>query len=86
MDSPLAIVDKRRIDVNVSEVMHLIGEVKDRTALIIDDIIDTAGTLVKTAEALLEHGATKVYAACTHPVFSRPAAERIKNRRSRKSW
>jgi ribose-phosphate pyrophosphokinase len=77
MDSPLAIVDKRRIDVNVSEVMHLIGEVKDRTALIIDDIIDTAGTLVKTAEALLENGATKVYAACTHPVLSGPAVERI---------
>ena len=77
MDAPLAIVDKRRIDVNVSEVMHLIGEVKDRTALIIDDIIDTAGTLVKTAEALLENGATKVYAACTHPVLSGPAVERI---------
>jgi ribose-phosphate pyrophosphokinase len=78
MDAPLAIVDKRRIDVNVSEVMHLIGEVKDRTALIIDDIIDTAGTLVKTAEALLENGASKVYAACTHPVLSGPAVERIR--------
>ena len=77
MDSPLAIVDKRRIDVNVSEVMHLIGDVKDRTALVIDDIIDTAGTLVKTAEALLENGASKVYAACTHPVLSGPAVERI---------
>jgi ribose-phosphate pyrophosphokinase len=78
MDSPLAIVDKRRIDVNVSEVMHLIGDVKDRTALVIDDIIDTAGTLVKTAEALLENGASKVYAACTHPVLSGPAVERIR--------
>ncbi len=77
MDAPLAIVDKRRIDVNVSEVMHLIGDVKDRTALVIDDIIDTAGTLVKTAEALLENGASKVYAACTHPVLSGPAVERI---------
>ncbi len=77
MDAPLAIVDKRRIDVNVSEVMNLIGDVSGRPALVIDDIIDTAGTLVKTAEALLDNGATKVFAACTHPVLSGPAAERI---------
>ncbi|HEV2205627.1 MAG TPA: ribose-phosphate pyrophosphokinase [Candidatus Acidoferrales bacterium] len=77
MDAPLAIVDKRRIDVNVSAVMHLIGDVKGRPALIIDDIIDTAGTLVKTAEALIDHGATKVFAACTHPVLSGPAVERL---------
>jgi ribose-phosphate pyrophosphokinase len=77
IDAPLAIVDKRRIDVNVSEVMHLIGDVDGRPALIIDDIIDTAGTLVKTAEALIEHGATKVFAACTHPVLSGPAVERL---------
>jgi ribose-phosphate pyrophosphokinase len=77
MGAPLAIVDKRRIDVNVSEVMHLIGEVSGRPALIIDDIIDTAGTLVKTAEALIEHGATRVFAACTHPVLSGPAVERL---------
>ena len=77
IDAPLAIVDKRRIDVNVSEVMNLIGDVKGRPALVIDDIIDTAGTLVKTAEALLEHGATKVYATCTHPVLSGPAVQRI---------
>ena len=77
IDAPLAIVDKRRIDVNVSEVMHLIGDVEGRPALIIDDIIDTAGTLVKTAEALIEHGATKVFAACTHPVLSGPAVDRL---------
>jgi ribose-phosphate pyrophosphokinase len=77
LGAPLAIVDKRRIDVNVSEVMHLIGDVKGRPALVIDDIIDTAGTLVKTAEALLEEGATKVYAASTHAVLSGPAVERI---------
>ena len=77
IDAPLAIVDKRRIDVNVSEVMHLIGDVSGRPALIIDDIIDTAGTLVKTAEALLENGATKVFAACTHPVLSGPAVGRL---------
>ncbi len=63
LDAPLAIVDKRRVDVDVSEVMHLIGDVRGRPALIVDDIIDTAGTLVKTAEALLEEGATAVYAA-----------------------
>lgn len=77
IDSPLAIVDKRRIDVNVSEVMHLIGDVSGRTAIVIDDMIDTAGTLVKTAEALLKNGATKVYAAATHPVLSGPAVQRI---------
>jgi ribose-phosphate pyrophosphokinase len=77
LDAPLAIVDKRRTDVNVSEVMHLIGEVRGGPALVVDDIIDTAGTLVKTAEALLEKGATDVYAACSHPVLSGPAVERI---------
>jgi len=77
MDAPLAIVDKRRVDINVAEVMHLIGDVKGRAALVIDDIIDTAGTLVKTAEALLENGATRVFAAATHPVLSGPAVERI---------
>jgi len=77
MDAPLAIVDKRRVDINVAEVMHLIGDVKGRAALVVDDIIDTAGTLVKTAEALLENGATEVFAAATHPVLSGPAVERI---------
>jgi ribose-phosphate pyrophosphokinase len=77
MDAPLAIVDKRRIDVNVAEVMHLIGDVRGRPALVVDDIIDTAGTLVKTAEALLQNGATQVFAAATHPVLSGPAVERI---------
>jgi ribose-phosphate pyrophosphokinase len=77
IDAPLAIVDKRRIDVNVSEVMHLIGDVSGRTAVVIDDIIDTAGTLVKTAEALLKNGAKKVYAAATHAVLSGPAVQRI---------
>ena len=79
LDAPLAIVDKRRVDFNVTEVMHLIGDVKGRSALIVDDIIDTAGTLVKTADALLREGAIQVYAACTHAVFSGPAVERIEN-------
>ena len=77
LDAPLAIVDKRRVDVDVSEVMHLIGEVRGRVALVIDDIIDTAGTLDKTAEALLNEGATKVFAACTHAVLSGPAVDRL---------
>ena len=77
MDAPLAIVDKRRVDIDVSEVMHVIGDVEGRTALIIDDIVDTAGTLVKTVDALLEQGARQVFAACTHPVLSGPAIKRI---------
>jgi ribose-phosphate pyrophosphokinase len=77
MDVPLAIVDKRRVDVNVAEVLNVIGEVEGQTALIIDDIVDTAGTLVKTVDALLEQGAREVYAACTHPVLSGRAIQLI---------
>ncbi len=77
MDAPLAIVDKRRVDVDVSEVVHLIGDVRGRAALVVDDIIDTAGTLVKTAEALLREGATRIFAAATHAVLSGPAVERL---------
>ena len=77
MDSALAIVDKRRTDINVTEVMHVIGDVKGRTCLILDDIIDTAGTLVKTACALKDSGATEVYACASHPILSGPAVERI---------
>jgi ribose-phosphate pyrophosphokinase len=79
LGAPLAIVDKRRVDLDVTEVMNLIGDVKGRSALIVDDIIDTAGTLVKTADALIREGATQVFAACTHAVFSGPAVERIEN-------
>ncbi len=81
LEVPLAIVDKRRTDINVTEVMNVIGDVKGRTCLILDDIIDTAGTLVKTAEALLEQGADKVYACASHAVLSGPAVERIANSR-----
>src|SRR6202035_2335548 len=77
VDAALAIVDKRRTDMNVAEVMHVIGDVKGRTCLILDDIIDTAGTLVKTAEALVSAGAAKVFACASHPVLSGPAIERI---------
>src|SRR5438876_1454804 len=77
VDAALAIVDKRRVEMNVAEVMHVIGDVKGRTCLVIDDLIDTAGTLVKTAVALMENGAEAVYACCSHPVFSGPAVENI---------
>jgi len=79
LGAPLAIVDKRRVDLDVTEVMNLIGDVSGRSTLIVDDIIDTAGTLVKTADALMREGATQVFAACTHAVFSGPAVERIAN-------
>jgi ribose-phosphate pyrophosphokinase len=77
MDAALAIVDKRRVEMNVAEIMHVIGDVKGRTCLVIDDLIDTAGTLVKTASALLENGAAAVHACCSHPVLSEPALEYI---------
>jgi ribose-phosphate pyrophosphokinase len=74
----LAIIEKRRPKANVSEVMHVIGEVEGRNCVIMDDMIDTAGTLVKAAEVLKERGAKKVFAYCTHAVFSGPAIERIR--------
>jgi ribose-phosphate pyrophosphokinase len=73
----LAIIDKRRPAPNVSEVMHVIGEIEGRNCVVMDDMIDTAGTLVKAAEVLKERGAKRVYAYCTHPIFSGPAIERI---------
>jgi ribose-phosphate pyrophosphokinase len=74
----LAIIDKRRPTANVSEVMHVIGEIEGRNCVIMDDMIDTAGTLVKAAEVLKERGAQSVFAYCTHPVFSGPAVDRIR--------
>src|SRR5215212_3483597 len=79
LDSDLAIIDKRRPKANVSEVMNIIGDVKGRTCVIMDDIVDTAGTLAKAAQALKENGATKVVAYCTHPVLSGGAVARIDN-------
>lgn len=79
LKAPLAIIDKRRPQPNVAEVMNIVGEVKGRTAIIIDDIIDTAGTMTLAASALIEHGALDVYACGTHPVLSGPAIERIKH-------
>lgn len=79
LDSSIAIVDKRRPKPNVSEVMNIIGEVKGKKAIIIDDMVDTAGTITNAASALKEAGATEVYACGTHGIFSPPAIERIEN-------
>ncbi|MEG0255044.1 MAG: ribose-phosphate diphosphokinase [Vagococcus sp.] len=79
LKSPIAIIDKRRPKANVAEVMNIIGEVKGKRCVLIDDMIDTAGTITLAAEALREKGATEVVACCTHPVLSGPAIERIDN-------
>ncbi len=77
LESDLAIIDKRRPKANVSEVMNIIGDVRGRTCVIMDDIVDTAGTLVKAADALKGEGATRVLAYCTHPVLSGSAVQKI---------
>jgi len=77
LDAGLAIIDKRRSGPNVAEVMHLIGDVQGKTAILVDDMIDTAGTLTKAAQAVMDQGAEAVYAVATHPVLSGPAVERI---------
>ncbi|MGE0080851.1 MAG: ribose-phosphate diphosphokinase [Thiohalomonadaceae bacterium] len=78
-DADLAIIDKRRPRANVAQVMHIIGDVRDRTCILVDDLVDTAGTLCLAAAALKEHGAAKVKAYITHPVLSGPAIENIEN-------
>jgi ribose-phosphate pyrophosphokinase len=75
----IAIIDKRRPEPNVSEIMHVIGELKGKTVIMIDDIIDTAGTITLGAQALVDRGAKDVYACCTHAVLSGPAIERLEN-------
>jgi ribose-phosphate pyrophosphokinase len=77
MNAPLAIIDKRREEANVAEVMNVVGDVEGQNCLIVDDMIDTAGTLVKGAEALVRHGALSVAACATHAVLSGPAVDRI---------
>ncbi|WP_125706874.1 ribose-phosphate diphosphokinase [Companilactobacillus zhongbaensis] len=77
LKSPIAIIDKRRPRANVAEVMNIIGNVKGKRAIIIDDMIDTAGTITLASQALIDAGATEVYASCTHPILSGPAIERI---------
>ncbi len=85
LKTPIGIIDKRRPKPNVAEIMNIIGNVEGKTAILIDDIIDTGGTITLAADALIENGATEVYACCTHPVLSGPAIERIQNPKSR-SW
>ncbi|HLR79514.1 MAG TPA: ribose-phosphate diphosphokinase [Bacillota bacterium] len=79
LKAPIGIIDKRRPRPNVAEVMNIIGNIEGKTAILVDDIIDTAGTITLAASALIENGAKKVYACCTHPVLSGPAIERIQN-------
>ncbi|MDR7317451.1 ribose-phosphate diphosphokinase [Brevibacillus nitrificans] len=83
LEAPIAIIDKRRPEPNVAEVMNIVGNIEGKTAIIIDDIIDTAGTITLAASALVEAGARDVYACCTHPVLSGPAIERIENSKIR---
>ena len=79
LKSPIAIIDKRRPKANVAEVMNIIGHVEGKTCVLIDDMIDTAGTITLAANALKQAGAKSVYASCTHPVLSGPALERIED-------
>ena len=79
LKAPIGIIDKRRPRPNVAEVMNIVGNIEGKTAILIDDIIDTAGTITLAANALIENGAKAVYACCTHPVLSGPAIERIDN-------
>lgn len=79
LEAPIAIIDKRRPEPNVAEVMNIVGNVEGKTCILIDDIIDTAGTITLAADALIKVGAKDVYACCTHPVLSGPAIERISN-------
>lgn len=77
IDASVAMIDKRRPRPNVAQVMNIVGDVKGKTAIILDDMIDTAGTLVQASQAVLDHGAKEVFAAATHGLFSGPAIERI---------
>ena len=79
LDAPLAIVDKRRPEQNMAVVENIIGDVKGKTAILIDDMIDTAGSVVEAAKLLKKNGAKEVYALATHPIFSGNAIEKLKN-------
>lgn len=79
LGAEIAIIDKRRPEANKAEIMNVIGNIKDKNVIMVDDIIDTAGTITKGAEVLKDMGAKSVYACCTHPVFSPPAVERLEN-------
>lgn len=79
LDAPIAIIDKRRPQANVAEIMNIIGDIEGKNVILIDDMIDTAGTITQGADALKKFGAKEVYACCTHPILSGPAIERIQN-------
>ena len=79
LDAPLAIIDKRREDAHVVEVMNVIGEVEDRVCLLVDDLIDTGGTIVRAAQALKDKGAARVFAVCVHGVFAGDSVQRLCN-------
>lgn len=78
-NASIAIIDKRRERANVSKVMHIVGDVKGKVAILLDDMIDTGGTIVQAAEVLIRNGASRVYACCTHPILSGNAVEKINN-------
>jgi ribose-phosphate pyrophosphokinase len=78
-NASIAIIDKRREKANVSKVMHIVGDVRGKVAILLDDMIDTGGTIVQSAEALIRDGANRVYACCTHPVFSGNAVDKLNN-------
>ncbi len=86
IESPIAIVDKRRTGPNEAKALHLIGDVKGKTAIIADDMIDTAGTLCQAVDSLLNNGAKRVFAVATHPLFSGPAISRLKESSVEKVW
>ena len=79
LKAPIAIIDKRRPKANVAQIMNIIGNVKGKKCIMIDDMIDTAGTISKGSQALIDAGAEEVYASCTHAVLSGPAIERLAN-------
>ena len=84
--SPIAVIDKRRLKPNVAKAFHVIGDIKGKTAIIVDDMIDTAGTLCSAVDHLIQHGAKEVYAMVTHAVFSHPALERITDSQLKEVW
>ncbi len=86
INSPIAVIDKRRERPNEAKAFHIIGDIKDKVAVIVDDMIDTAGTLCAAVDHLIQHGAKEVYAVVTHPVFSGPAIKRIENSHLKEVW
>ena len=86
INSPIAVIDKRRERPNEAKAFHIIGDIKDKVAVIVDDMIDTAGTLCAAVDHLIQQGAKEVYAVVTHPVFSGPAIKRIENSHLKEVW